>query len=261
MKKNLFAFVSPDRLFSSLRFAVLLLAVLLLPLVAHAFSLPWTCGFEGGNLGSCNLSSLNGNNTDYTSTAAAHTGNYGYRITDDAGWNVGTGGFYGALDNATSDFYVRWYMRASTSLQMGQYMKLITLFTGGTETIYNITNSSFFLEPGPGGNFNTGSGWDSIMGSANGDGQWHCYELHATVSGTQEWWVDGVSVGSTTGASLGISSWSGSVIEFGTNQDIPAGGTVDWDDIAMATTGPIGPLPGGKTPAVSTETPNAPTLK
>jgi hypothetical protein len=256
MKKIFFAYFGCNRLSSSIRFLALLLVLILQPLSAYAFSLPWSCGFEGGSLSSCGLSSASGNNTDYTSTAAAHTGTYGYRIQESAGHNISTGGFYGSLDNAGSGFYVRWYMREGATLQIRDYQKLIQIFdTSMTiNNIYNVASNSFWLEPWGGGNYYVNGGFATANGSTTGDGKWHCYELHATVSGMQEWWIDGVYQGQSTGANLSLSSFNNVVIQFNTNQDLTSGGNVDWDDIAIQTTGPIGPIGGGN----STRVPDPP---
>ncbi len=93
------------------------------------------------------------------------------------------------------------------------------------------------------------SGWTSINGGNIGDGQWHYYEIHFkmdtnSTNGIFEAWVDGSLAVSRTDLDLGSEAGFSSVT-IGSNQHDPSNGTcvpVDFDDIAISTTGYIGPI-------------------
>ena len=282
MKKNLFAFVSFNRLSLSVGFAALLIALISQPLMAHAFSLPWSCDFEGGSLSSCGLSSENSNSTDFTSSSAAHNGTYGYRVTVNAGDNAGLGGFYGAIDSpaTTTDVYVRWYMRYNAGFTWNPlfYQKLVYFNQMSNQPIYiqcSFSGANFQAETGT-GQIYIPYGWGDIMKCPGGhsdttcasDGQWHEYEIHVGLNNVFELWTDGVYRGKGTWSGSAPVGWSSDtslsgIIQFNVNQAYPSGtGYVDWDDMAISTTGPIGPLTGGNPPSQGSNTlPAPPVLK
>jgi hypothetical protein len=98
-----------------------------------------------------------------------------------------------------------------------------------------------------------GGGWGlhSSVGSVNipssakwadtPAGQWHLYEYHVKQDGgVVEMWVNDQLVLSRTGVNLGTAAWS--YFALGENQCCPStGGYTDYDDIAVSTTGRIGP--------------------
>jgi hypothetical protein len=137
-------------------------------------------------------------------------------------------------------------------LQIAEYQKLVQIFdiSMTINNIYNIAANNFWLEPWGGGNFYVNGGFTAANGSTTGDGQWHCYELHATAAGMQEWWIDGVYQGQSTGANTTLSNFNGIIVQFNTNQDLTSGGNVDWDDMVMSSSyiGPIGGGGGDTTP-------------
>jgi len=95
--------------------------------------------------------------------------------------------------------------------------------------------------------------WNGIMGGTTGDGLWHSYEIHVKMNtgtndnGVWEWWIDGnlaysVSNIKFSNNAAGI-TWHACAI--GENFHNPANGGVvfvDFDDIAISTTGYIGPI-------------------
>jgi hypothetical protein len=105
-----------------------------------------------------------------------------------------------------------------------------------------------------------GNGWNAIMtnggkdarGNKTSDGQWHLFEIHLKMdtngrNGVVEWWVDGVRRLYRTDVNFNYkyrAGWSYMVI--GSNGGRVANGGpsayyVDYDDIVISTTGPIGP--------------------
>ena len=219
---------------------------------SRALTLPWSCGFEGGSLSSCGLSSENSSNTDFTSSSASHTGTYGYRVTVNSGDNNSLGGFYAdslASPTNPSDVYVRWYMRVPSSISFANFYKLIYFHTSNY-TCLDFSEGNLVLETA---NFNASINWgigDIMAGcthggyaSCYGDSQWHEYELHIKNNGFFEMWTDGVYRGSATNSQPDTDL--NGLLEFMVNgHGVVGSGGVDWDDMAISTTGPIGPLGG-----------------
>jgi len=95
------------------------------------------------------------------------------------------------------------------------------------------------------------------MGGDIGDGLWHLYEIHLKMdtngaNGIAEAWVDGVKridhSAANFGGAQGAPGWSG--LEIASNARNPLNGrcmAVDYDDVAIATTGPIGSIGPGDT--------------
>jgi hypothetical protein len=92
-------------------------------------------------------------------------------------------------------------------------------------------------------------GWNQIMGGSTGDGQWHYYEVHLKKdtngsNGIFQAWVDGVLRNNQSNVNFGGRNFSGWAL--GVNQaTVGTGGWWDIDDLAISTTGYIGPLGGG----------------
>ncbi len=262
MEKKFFTFISFSRLSWSIRIMALLVVLILQPLIAHAFSVPWQCDFETGSLSACGLNAMwpqggcNGM-TSQVSAGGAHTGSYGVRVNECPGDNVGDGGFYGSIDSSPTELWVRWYMRypAGFAWSNMQYQKLIYFHQSASNYTYaGIFGDTFAMEL-PSSRASIGYGWNSIMGGNSGDGLWHCYEIHVSIGGIFEFWLDGTKRGSVSGVNYGMSNFGG-LLEFATNQAFPStAGYVDWDDMAISTTGYIGPLGGG---SPSTHVPDPP---
>jgi hypothetical protein len=125
-------------------------------------------------------------------------------------------------------------------------------------------NDSFGLGvvyPGQPTGFGGAPGWNSTMGTVAGpqiggrspaDGLWHAYEFHFdSVRGVMETWIDGKRTAFASGRNL-----SGNPINFilvGSNQCCVAAQPdmwTDFDDVAISTTGYIGPLTGTQPPPV-----------
>ncbi|MEK7657929.1 MAG: fibronectin type III domain-containing protein [Patescibacteria group bacterium] len=95
------------------------------------------------------------------------------------------------------------------------------------------------------------NGGTDSNGNKTSDGQWHMYEVHLKTdtngsNGIAEMWIDGVKRLSYSNAYFGSAGFDGILI--GSNSRDPLNGrcmAVDYDDIAISNTGPIGPITGG----------------
>ena len=182
------------------------------------------------------------------------------------GMNVQSGGIRVEF-TPTSEIWIRWYMRYESGFAWNtlNYDKILFLHTdGGSDTIPEWKNANDFCiyNQHTGDDHNnlwTGEGWQTVMGGATSDGQWHCYEIYLKMdtngsNGEAQVWIDGVSKGLKTGI-----KWSGAngvttgwnYVGIGSNQATPNNGRamhVDFDDIAISNTGYIGPITGGVPP-------------
>ena len=128
---------------------------------------------------------------------------------------------------------------------------------------YNWSDEIQFSADGNPYSVGTGNGWNTIMvngttdarGNKRSDGQWHLYEIHIKMdtngsNGIGEAWIDGIRrfyrSDMNFGSQTGKIGWSH--IAIGENNQIPTTTRcmyVDFDDIIISTTGPIGPVTGG----------------
>jgi hypothetical protein len=207
-------------------------------------------------------------------TAAANYagggGGLGFRHWRANGQNSNGGGLSVTLPTAVTEFWVRWYMRYQAGFAWNpsgapQYTKEV-YFIGNTATdfylgFYQGGNTFQAWVRLPGYVYRAPWGWQSINGGLVGDGKFHCYEAHIKKdtnhqNGVLQMWFDGVQKLSLTNVDFNSTgSWQG--FELGSNQYNPNNATdmyTDYDDIAVSTSGYIGPI--GST---STTMPNAPT--
>ena len=163
------------------------------------------------------------------------------------------------------EIWIRWYMRFQNGFewnpQLGEYKILyvdvgtarhvIIGFRPNNDRLGIVVNGNPFDSP-------DGSGWNTIManggtdarGNKTSDGLWHLYEIHMKMDtngadGIVEWWVDGARRLYRTDVNFRThSGWS--YMAIGENHawsgNGPAAFYVDYDDIAIRTTGPIGPV-------------------
>jgi hypothetical protein len=126
--------------------------------------------------------------------------------------------------------------------------RTIIEYAWSDETWVSVSNYGGYYASG------TGNGWNTIMANggtdANGnktsDGQWHLYEVHLKTdtngsNGIAEMWIDGVRRLSYSNAYFGSVGFND--ITIGENGFAPNNGrcmAVDYDDIVVSTTGPIG---------------------
>lgn len=193
----------------------------------------------------------------------------------DGGASNNSGSLKIAFNNAQTELWVRFYMRFETGLQwntLTEY-KILYINTGYSNALifaFDNADKIGVSKVGSGQGFSQTGGWNTVManggtdinGNKTSDGQWHAYEVHmkADTNGTDgisEVWVDGIKKASFTNLNLGGSTgWT--TILIGSNARTPSNGRVmyvDYDDIAVSTTGYIGPITGG---ATDTTPPSAP---
>ncbi|BBO67258.1 hypothetical protein DSCA_11880 [Desulfosarcina alkanivorans] len=221
-----------------------------------------------------------GNHEQITSAAnnPSGGGGRGQRHWYGPGTNSNSGGLNLTLSEQPNEIWFRWYMRVPEGLSWDRlnYDKLIYIYLHPTSV-----DSEIILEWAGGDGFKaakqgmlttnspTGSGgWATTMGRSiyeGGDGQWHYFEAHIKIdtngsNGIMEMWIDdrkiidehNVDWGGFTQGNLGIRH-----ILIGSNQEDVAASSgcqpVDFDDIAISSTGRIGPL--GSTPITTDPAP------
>ena len=167
-----------------------------------------------------------------------------------------------------SELWIRWYMRFQIGFQWNRLIEYKAfLIDGGLSTqiiigprwqdqMGIVVNGKPYDSP-------SGNGWNTIMvnggtdarGNKTSDGQWHLYEIHLKMdtngrNGIVEWRVDGVKMLHRTDVNFNYKSRSGwSYMVIGDNggrvaNGVPSAYYVDYDDIVISTTGPIGPYAG-----------------
>ena len=205
-----------------------------------------------------------GQSTQVSASAARGGTGLGIRWWAGTAKNDNSGQFAFVTSTSWNEIWCRFYLRFQTGYawQAGsdQDIKLWWVdngnpnddaITGGyssaggcSQTVRNWNqNSSTEVVCGTGGWFNT------IMGGSTGDGQWHCYEFHlkhhtttSPYNGVEEVWIDGNKVMNQTAVDTGR-YWPRNRISFLVNQDTGANSGckyIDFDDLAMSTTGYIG---------------------
>ncbi len=89
-------------------------------------------------------------------------------------------------------------------------------------------------------------GWNDIMGGSTGDGQWHYYEFHIKkdtngTNGIFQAWIDGILRNNHSDVNYNNSDFNLVAFNVGQNNTANNGCVyVDYDDIAISTTGYIG---------------------
>lgn len=209
----------------------------------------WTCGWTYGA-------------TIYEQiTSAANypggAGGKGQRHWLGPGENECSGGTYLYFATSQYDVYFRWYMRYQSGFQGGgggTGNKVLYWFSNSVVGVLvmrwdsvNMSWEGFFPYV-----YSTGGGWLDLFPSGISDGTWHYFEMRTKIetqtspaNGIWQLWVDGVQKANITNINYGLlgSGWEhvliGSNVKGVLNSVCMA---VDYDDIAIATTGPIGPL-------------------
>jgi hypothetical protein len=165
------------------------------------------------------------------------------------------------------EFWIKFYIRWQSGWQWTGLRQQKTLFTflNGTQTsspLFNLPygddGAQYMLIQNHGKQvrLSTGCGWKTMYGGGlTSDGSWHCVELHFKIEsavgvadGVFEYWLDGVRKMSYRDIRVrkDASNTGWSWMALGGNAamlTMPAGCyAVDYDDIAISTTGYIGPL-------------------
>lgn len=153
-------------------------------------------------------------------------------------------------------FVMRYQSGFAWSGSNPQYAKDVYWTPGDTgQGEFGIQGTGWSLHSygGGGTNITTTKTWAGLMGSATGDGLWHCIEFHAKqntttgpANGTGEVWVDDVLVAQNTAwdwdTSGSSADWDWWLV--GENQHLPSNGGADkytdYDDYAVSLTSRIG---------------------
>lgn len=231
----------------------------------------WTPPTGCTDINAHNYISLSGYQTTITSSAN-HTpsGGNGLRFWDGAGFNSETTVLSVDFDSPQKEVWFRWYQRYESGYSWADqaYNKLLYIHAGASSTgtyiggfsigggseIHNqavlwIMDSAYRYV-----NSSSTYNWNHVFGSNDGtsDGRWVYIELHMlmdtdTTDGEGHIYIDGVLAGSDT--SVNWSSGNATLqngfvhLAFDANQNSPDGTYyVDYDDLAVSTTGYIGPI-------------------
>jgi hypothetical protein len=228
----------------------------------------WTCDNGDGTVREEQITAL----ANYPGGA----GGKGQRHWLGDGVNNTSGGVWASFPAPQSELWVRWYMRYEHGFEWNPYLmnqkilyfdptafpRLIVEYYGQDRVqVFSYASSQGYPSA-------EGTGWNAIMasgatdarGNKTSDGRWHLWEFHVRIDtngtdGVVELWIDNNTVIDVTNANLAAASLGGLLI--GSNGFTPGSGrclAVDYDDLAIRTTGPIGPVGGGDTLAPAAPT-------
>ncbi len=209
-------------------------------------------------------------------------GEKGARFWVGKGHNVNTGKLSIEFVSAQTELYIRWYMRHQSGFDWQDDSPCSegcdpTCFLHFDKTLYIRGNASYFdtllvfhngyslmaiYAGSAGGYYNsTNFGWQDVYGGIVSDGSWHWYELHLKMDttstpydGIAQLWVDGILRINSSTANFSNDNTTARLgwlwFDFENNQSCVlttlTSAYVDYDDIAIQTTGPIGPFTTGK---------------
>lgn len=200
-------------------------------------------------------------------------GGLGFRHWRGDGTNAAGGGISISLPQATNEVWVRMYMRFQAGFGWVGGAPLYTKdhywgACGSGCIIFGIQGSnSWGINYNGSDNHSSSLSWAASQGGPVGDGQWHAYEYHVLKNGASsvvEFWFEGVRYLSKS-VNLGTATMTS--FSLGENQSAvtgcPSGCYTDYDDLAISTTGYIGPTfgtgGGGGGGGGATPVPSAPT--
>jgi hypothetical protein len=188
-----------------------------------------------------------------TSAANNPLGNgRGFRHKRGAGTNNNGGSLLISIPT-TSHLWIRFYMRYSAGFQFSggnpHYTKEIFWNPGEPHNIImgfsNGTLYTYVADMGSNPNVTSSDTWSAVNQGSMGDGQWHAYEQYMNLNtGQLRMWRDGRLVLDRSGVNFGATSFRGFILSENQSEVIGNHYT-DYDDIAISTTGYIGPLGGG----------------
>ena len=188
-------------------------------------------------------------------------GGNGLRFWDGDGGNMHSSFPEVFFPSPQKELWFRWYMRYQQGYRWNplNYAKHLYIFTQSPSNAvipeyawankYRLGAQAI----GAGASYTGNTGWQSLYGTAS-DGSWHCYEVHIKMdtgqaNGIAEFWIDGVNQASTGNANFSYGDTTAAQgwlhVDIKSNQSSPSNGTcmyVDYDDIAISTTGRIGPI-------------------
>jgi len=248
------------------------------------FSTTYNCAEQAqGTLGWVNCDGISSagawttsnGSVEQITTAANYPGGGGGRgqrhwIGQSSGNTNGSGGLRFSVSEV-QEIYVRWYVRWQAGLKLGgntqpivRAHKMIYFAGGGCGSgvagCYFDVQGNFFGFILAGTPYHAGTGWDGMFrggSNAPSDGRWILMEVHLKNStgglsnGIAQWWVDGVLQLNFTNVDMkGSTGFSDFHLpenhQFTTVSGACCDMFEDFDDVAIRTAGPIGPL--GSTP-------------
>jgi hypothetical protein len=196
-------------------------------------------------------------------TAAANNpvgaGGKGFRHWVGDGLNNGGGGIVVSWPGVP-EIWFRYYIRFQSGFRWGSpiFMKTIYCNRNSPNTFYfglhgGVVGGHLQFDQANGGIVASNVSWSQMQGGSVGDGNFHVLEVHAKMNttgsssdGIFEFWLDGTRIYSNTAAHF--SNTTGALFTdcaVGENHNNPQNGAdtyVDFDDIAVSSTGYIGPV-------------------
>jgi len=157
------------------------------------------------------------------------------------------------------ELWIRWYMRYEAGYKWATYgydKHMYIRTAGATSIVPEYVGSNGYrlaaqAAPVQEPMRNNSAGWQSVMGGATSDGQFHCFEVHVkndtdgSANGVGHLWIDGVlkssnlAVAWSNGGAKEIAGWT--EILFDGNQSLSGNNKeafVDWDDMVIYNTTP-----------------------
>jgi len=179
-----------------------------------------------------------------------------------------SGGVSYSFSQQVQEVYVRWYVRWQAGAKLGGDTQPIArnhkiiYFAGGNcgyaSGCYFDIQGSHFAFVINGRSQLVGTGWDGMFGGSNApsDGRWIMMEIHmknetnGANNGIAQWWIDGQLVLDQRNLDFAGSTGFWGFTFPSNHQFTTVGGDCcdmfeDLDDVAIRTTGPIGPVTGG----------------
>ena len=248
-------------------------------------TIPWSTSFscpdwkQGESLncdGIVNYGDWQCSGSGETASAISPAGNHpaggaatsGWRTAVGDGVNNSAASFSVTFTSVQPELWIRFYIRYPQGFKWSSldYHKLLYLYTdretnAGTQAIPEfgdgIDDMRIYAQSG-GGTYGCegGCGWNTMMGGPAGDGKWHAVEFHVKMDtngsdGIAQAWIDGVQRFNHTNVNYSNGSRRGwQWFQINGNQKSPNNGGcvfVDYDDMAVSSTGYIGPVKGTKT--------------
>jgi hypothetical protein len=205
---------------------------------------------------------------------AGGAGGKGFRQAVCAGRNIQSGSITFRLSAAVPELWFRWSSRwASGFSWTGNYInynKTIYFSSPPFGNSPNVLVEQFMddmrfydQEHAVYHDGNGTGGWQTMMGGTTSDGLWHSYEIHVKTdtngsNGIFQAWVDGVLVSSHSGINYSGHTFDTWAMQINQNEVATSWGWVDIDDVAISTTGYIGPQSGTGGKGGSSMNPNPP---
>ncbi len=184
-------------------------------------------------------------------------GGRGQRHWVGPGTNNNSGGLSLSFPSTLSQVWIRWYMRYQAGFTWNPlgYHKWLYFYGSAGNAVPEFFNVGVNIWSEHGSNYSSSAAtWNSVMGGAGSDGQWHQYQVHLKEdtngsNGIGQIWIDGRLVLDVSNAYYGTGSGWASVTLMSNARTAanPSDYYVDVDDISVSTAGYIGVPPAAPT--------------